>query len=191
MQKSAFLGKWLWILFWLIVPSTLAGLIGLIPALFLPGKILEILVLTAYALILQKSAAAEENYHAAGVGMLVSVALEFVSLCLFGERMEEGWGLLLMLPAAILLLVGEYYEYMGHADVLMDVDSQLSEKWSKLWKWYIGAFAATLGSIVLALFIPMLALFLILAAEIAILVVSILKLVYLYRTAKRFREFSL
>lgn len=191
MQKSALLGKWLWILFWLIVPNTLAGLIGLIPALFLPGKILEILVLTAYALILQKSAAAEENYHAAGVCMLVSVALEFVSLCLFGERMEEGWGLLLMLPAAILLLVGEYYEYMGHADVLMDVDSQLSEKWSKLWKWYIGAFAATLGSIVLALFIPMLALFLILAAEIAILVVSILKLVYLYRTAKRFREFSL
>ena len=84
-------------------------------------------------------------------------------------------------------MVGEYQEYMGHSELLWDVDVELSDKWHKLWKWYIGCFLALLASIVVILLSPILGLLVTLAAAIGILVVLIVKLVYLYRTAMLFR----
>ena len=47
-----------------------------------------------------------------------------------------------------------------------------------------------IGSILLALFSPILGTVLLIGAGIGIVIVNITKLVYLYRTAKVFREFS-
>lgn len=54
----------------------------------------------------------------------------------------------------------------------------------------IGMTLGLLGSIVLMLIIPILGLIVALVTAIGTVVVSILKLVYLYRTAKTFREYS-
>ena len=59
----------------------------------------------------------------------------------------------------------------------------------QLWKWYIGMTLGLLGSILLMLIIPILGLLVALVTAIGTIVVSILKLVYLYRTAKVFREY--
>lgn len=192
-RRAPFFGKWLWVLFWLFVPSALAGLmtndnvVQWLPGLFWPGEILNFVCLMAYGLILLKLSSEEECYRAAGICTLVAAAVGFLTDCISHASGGAAWTLLLTLPAAIVVLVGEYREYTGHAAVLVGVDAVLSEKWERLWKWYIWSFGGLLGGTFAALLIPLLGLLVMLAAAIGVLVVSILKLVYLYQTAKIFR----
>ena len=85
-------------------------------------------------------------------------------------------------------LVGEYFEYAGHAALTEPVSTGLSQQWERLWKWYIGMFLALMGSLVLSLLLSFVGFLLALAAAIGFWVVSIIKLVYLYRTAKLFKK---
>lgn len=195
-RRSPVLGKWLWFLFWLIVPSSVASIMTqesvaeILPALYLPGQILSVVCSVVYGLILLRLGAEEDHYRKAAIYLLVSGAVNAVVtvISLFNE--ESAWTMIISIPAAVAALFGEYNEYMGHSSVLYYVDQELAEKWSKLWKWYIGTFGALLGSILVVIIAPILGLLVLLAAAIGILVVSILKLVYLYRTAKLFREYS-
>ena len=59
-----------------------------------------------------------------------------------------------------------------------------------LWKWYIGVFIALFGSIVVMLIFRLLGLLVLLAALVGTVVVEILALVYLYQSAKEFKEYS-
>ncbi len=195
-RKSVVLGKWLWLLFWLVLPGTVAGLlttdvvVEYAPALDRIGEILSFAVTALYSLILLKLTAQEDRYRIAGICGLVGGGISLVLALVTGTGETPVWSLLLSVPAAIVSLVGEYHEFTAHAAVLRDVDRELSEKWERLWKWNLGALLAMLGSIVLMLFIPVLGVLTLLAAAIAVCVVAVLKLVYLYRSARRFREFS-
>lgn len=194
-RRAPVLGKWLWFLFWLIVPSSVASIMTqesvaeILPALYLPGQILSVVCSVVYGLILLRLASEEDHYRKAAIFLLVAGAVNAVVtvISLFDE--ESAWTMIISIPAAVAALFGEYNEYMGHSAVLYYVDQELSEKWSKLWKWYIGTFGALLGSILIVMIAPILGLLVLLAAAVGILVVSILKLVYLYRTAKLFREY--
>lgn len=194
-KRAPVLGKWLWVLFWLIVPSTIAGLmtqdsvIEFAPALYISGQILNAIVSVAYGLILMKLASEEDRYRTAGICALVAGGVSVLLAFITGTAATPTWTLLFSIPAAIVSLVGEYNEYMAHSTVLTGVDDALSEKWEKLWKWYIGLFCAMFSSLLVMIIIPLLGALVILVAAIGVIVVSILKLVYLYRTAKIFRDY--
>ena len=195
-KRAPVLGKWLWIIFWLIIPSTLGSLMTnetvaqVLPGLFMPGQIISAICSLAYGAILLKLGSEEEWYHTAGICALLAGAVSAVTALISGPGEEPKWMLLFTLPAAIAAIIGEYNEYMGHSAVLSGVDNELSEKWEVLWKWYIGLFLGMLGCILVMLIAPVLGAIALLGAAIGTVVVSILKLVYLYRTAKIFREFS-
>lgn len=194
--KAVFLGKWLWILFWLIIPSTVAGimtnenLVAVLPGLNLPGQILQVAALLLYGGVLIKIACEDERYKTAGVCCLISAGVSVLVTILSYGKETPGWTLLFTIPAMIVSLVGEYNEYSARAEVAGDVSPELFDKWTNLWKWFIGMTLGLLGSIVLMLIIPILGLIVALVTAIGTVVVSILKLVYLYRTAKTFREYS-
>ena len=194
--KAVFLGKWLWILFWLIIPSTVAGimtnenLVAVLPGLNLPGQILQVAALLLYGGVLIKIACEDERYKTAGVCCLISAGVSVLVTILSYGKETPGWTLLFTIPAMIVSLVGEYNEYSAHAEVAGDVSPELFDKWTNPWKWFIGMTLGLLGSIVLMLIIPILGLIVALVTAIGTVVVSILKLVYLYRTAKTFREYS-
>lgn len=194
-KRVPVLGKWLWILFWLIIPSTIASILSndniaeWIPSFYIPGQILSAICSLAYGLILVKLASEEDRYRTAGICCLVGGAVSLLIVMIAGGAEIPTWTLLLSIPVAIVGLVGEYYEYMAHSTVLGGVDDELSEKWCVLWKWYIGLFCVMIGSLLVMLMIPILGALAILAAAIGTIVVGILKLVYLYRTAKLFREY--
>ena len=78
---------------------------------------------------------------------------------------------------------------MGHTDVLRDVDRALSDKWFKLWKWYIGTFLGMIAGTVLAVIIPLIGMIVVLASTIGTLVVSIVKIVYVYKMSKAFQNY--
>jgi len=198
-KRAPILGKWLWVLFWLVVPATIAGLlesnvvsevVPVAPSLLLVGQILTAVCSLAYGVILLKVSSEEDRYRTAGICALVGAGVSLLVAILTGGAEGVTWTLILTIPAAIVGFVGEYNEYMAHSAVLVGVDNDLSSKWEKLWKWYIGLFLGMFGCIIVMLIVPLLGALAVLGATIGVAVVSILKLVYLYRTAKVFREYQ-
>lgn len=190
-QKAGLLGKWLWFLFWLIIPSALASamtnenIVQLFPALYWPGQILNTLCSVAYAVILLKISSENKHYLTSGICCLISV----ISSTILAFISTQAWTLIISLPAAVISLIGEYHEYVAHSEIIYEIDEEQSKKWTSLWKWFIITFCAMFASIIVILLSPFLGLAVLLISLIGVLVVSILKLVYLYRTAKLFREY--
>ena len=194
-KRAPVLGKWLWIIFWLIIPSTIGNIMAnentakLLPGLLIPGQIINAICALAYGAILLKLGSEEDRYRTAGICSLIAGVSSALAAIINGGADGVTWILIFTIPAAIVAIVGEYNEYMAHSTVLSGVDNELSEKWEVLWKWYIGLYLGIFGSILLMLIIPVLGAIAVLGTTIGTVVVSILKLVYLYRTAKIFREY--
>ena len=194
-KRAPMLGKWLWIIFWLIIPSTIGSIMAhettakILPGLFMPGQIINAICSLTYGAILLKLGSEEDRYRTAGICALIAGASSALAAIINVGSEGATWILIFTIPAAIVAIVGEYNEYMAHSAVLSGVDNELSEKWEVLWKWYIGLFLGMLGCIIVMLIIPILGAIAILGCAIGTVVVSILKLVYLYRTAKIFREY--
>ena len=194
-KRAPMLGKWLWIIFWLVIPSSIGSIMAhettakILPGLVMPGQIINTICSLTYGAILLKLGSEEDRYRTAGICALIAGGVSAVVAIITVAAEEATWTLLFTLPAAVVAMVGEYNEYMAHSAVLSGVDNELSEKWEVLWKWYIGLFLGMFGCIIVMLIIPILGAIAILGCAIGTIVVSILKLVYLYRTAKIFREY--
>ena len=190
-RNAQLLGKWLWVLFWLIIPSAVGSLmtndtiLTLFPQLEVPGQIINILCSVAYMVILLKISPVERDYRTAGICHLLGVVMATLVLVLIDAFLAVS---ILALPMVIVSIVAEYYEMHAHAAVLYGVDDELAAKWLKLWRWNLYTYGAMIVSLLLMIVIAMLGLLVLMAAMIALIVVSICKLVYLYRTAKLFRE---
>lgn len=195
-ERAPILGKWLWILFWLFIPSAIASVLtnenitALLPGLYIPGLVLSAICSVAYGVILIRLAPQEAHYRVAGICALICSAASVLTACVSGGAEDPAWILLISIPAAIVSLVREYNEFTAHSFVLTGVDNELSEKWSFLWKWYLGTYGALFGSLLVIVISPVLGLLVTIAAAIGLIVVSILKLVYLYRAANIFRSFT-
>lgn len=192
-RRAPVLGKWLWLLFWLVIPNVLGNLMSnetvasAFPGLRVPGEVVNVLCTLAYGVILWQLRRLEDGYRAAAVCSMAGAA--GVLLALFvTETAGAGIALLLLVPVMIVQLYGTYREYNAHAAMLDGADDTLAENWRKLWKWEIGLLLGLIGCFLLAMIAGILGLLALLADAIGIIVVSILKLVYLYRTAKLFRE---
>ena len=194
-ERAPVLGKWLWIIFWLVIPSSIGSIMShettakILPGLFMPGQIINAICSLIYGAILLKLGSEEDRYRTAGICALIAGVSSALAAMINGGSDGATWILIFTIPAAIVAIVGEYNEYMAHSAVLSGVDNELSEKWEVLWKWYIGLFLGMFGCIIVMLILPILGAIAILGCAIGTVVVSILKLVYLYRTAKIFREY--
>ena len=194
-KRAPVLGKWLWIIFWLVIPSSIGSIMShettakILPGLVMPGQIINAICSLTYGAILLKLGSEEDRYRTAGICALIAGASSAFAAIINGGSDGATWILIFTIPAAIVAIVGEYNEYMAHSAVLSGVDNELSEKWEVLWKWYIGLFLGMFGCIIVMLILPILGAIAILGCAIGTVVVSILKLVYLYRTAKIFREY--
>lgn len=192
-RRSPVLGKWLWLLFWLVIPSVLGNLMSnetvteVLPVLRAPGEVLSLLCMLARGFILWQLRQIEGGYRAAGVCYVAAALADTLAEALRG-RIGDGLVLLLLLPVLAVELYGTYREYEAHAAVLDGVDDGLAAKWRLLWKWEIGLLLGMFGCVVLAIFSALLGLLVLLADFIGIIVVSVLQLVYLYRTARLFRD---
>ena len=184
--------KWLWVMFWLIVPGTVASLLSndtiatLLPSLKVPGLILSIVCNIVCAVSLLYLSAQEDRYKTAGICVLVCAAWSIVLIATNGNEIVQSWTAVLSIPFGIVGFVGSYNEMTAHSIILTGVDAELSEKWSKLWKWYIGSYCAILCSTLLVVIAGVLGLLVLVAAAIVFVVVDILKFVYLYQTARAF-----
>lgn len=193
-SRASVLGKWLWLLFWLIVPSTIADLMAsdtfaeANPGIYMAGQILSALCSLAYGILLLKASSQEGRYRTAGFCALAVGGINGAAAVIPGGVAVLSSSLILTVPLAIIGLVGEYNEYFAHAIVLSGIDIDLSGKWDALWKWHFCLYIGMICCTFLMATAPFLGSIALIAAAIGIAVVRIVKLVYLYKTAKTFRE---
>lgn len=193
-EHAEILGKWLWILFWLIIPSAIAGILsnenlfGKESGVYIFGTLLSMVVGILYGMILLPMRGVEEKYRIAGIFSILAAVL---SMGLDVIQVESPLMVLVIgLPTLILGLVAKYYEFHSHGAVLREFDLEFSQKWLTLWKWYC---VVIVGMIVSTLFVfvsILLAAIFILVFTIAVAVISIVQLVYLYKMAKLFRQYA-
>lgn len=184
----ALLAKWMRILFWLIIISTAANLLtsenvtNAAPPLASAGQILNIAANVAYGVVLLKIASESMNYRNSAICRFITVAVA-IAVIPISDNTESFIAIPVVILSIVMDMVGEYYEFMGHAEVLRGADRTLSYKWLTLWKWYIGTFLGMIGGTVLAVMIPLIGLIVVLASTVGTLVISIVKIVYIYKTA--------
>ena len=187
------MGKWVWLIFWLVVPMELASLLTLdfvvraVPAAEVVGTALELLCGLACALFLWKLTPVLREYRTAA---LCQIAVALVNLFLLA--LPEGSALILLLgiPAIVLGFYGNYVEFHTHAQVVEPLDAGLAASWRKLWKLLL----LSLGSLVLLIFSMLLGPGAVVLAGLAVLGLTVyyavMRMVYLWRTAKCFREWT-
>lgn len=194
-KRSLVLGKWLWILFWLFIPSGIAAILGnqsfisSFPGIYVTGCILNVVCSMTYGLILIRLSSEEERYRTAGIFALVFAALSIIVMIISNVSQSNSLILLTSVPSIIIKFISEYNEYMAHSTALCGVDNELSDNWEKLWKWYIGLICSVIGAFLLMIVLPIVGMIAMVAAAIGIIIVSIMKLVYLYKTADIFRKY--
>lgn len=194
-RRAPALGKWLRVLFWLVIAANIIGLAGsdyfrqAAPGIYLLSRTGALACQAAYGTVLLMLSREEHGYRTAGVCALAAMGANALVAVISGTGDPPDWILLLAIPAGLLALIGMYGECNANSQVLDGVDNCLAEKWTKLWKWYVGCVAAMFGSI-LILAMPLLGGIVLLGATIGDLVVNILKIVYLYRTSKIFGMYA-
>ena len=183
---AAILGKWVWVLFWLAMAGIVVGLLGNIESLSGILSVIKLGLAVAMGLIdLKKLSEAHDGFRLAALGGFTAAATSLLSIVGVGKTLNTVLTLALLIPS----MVGMYYEFTTYSDLLQGVDNDLSEKWRKLWKIYIICAGVTFGSLLL-LFIPTLAVLAMLGSVVGLLVASVLEWIYLYKTAKVFREIT-
>ena len=191
-RNAPVLAKWLWLLFWLVIPRTLAETLtpdvvaSAFPAAGTVGEVLGALASLAYGVFLWQLRTVDGRYRTAALCSLAGSAGSAVIL--FAVPEESGLWWLMSLAIIGVGLWATYQEYYAHADVLEGLDDALSGKWRRLWRWEAGSMLALFGCLLLVLLSAILALLILLAASIGLIVAAVLQLVYLYRTAKLFRR---
>ena len=189
------LAKWTNILFWLIIVSTVAkfltseNMTNAVPVLAFTGQILNIAATAAYGVVLMKIASESMHYRNSAICCFITAVIS-VAVIPISDDTESFIAISVVIVSVVINMIGVYYEFMGHADVLQDVDRTLSDKWFKLWKWYVGTFFGMIGGTVLAVIIPMIGMIIVLASTIGTFVVSIVKIVYIYKMSKVFGKYS-
>lgn len=193
--RAKVLGKWMMLYFWMMLVPMIPGFIGGIESSLETGTIIGTVVgwvcsaVSVY--ILFQMGTVQRRLHTCAVLNLVALAGEVITVLLNNETVTNLWSV----PGAVISLVAAYQFMHGCADALVGVDQEMSEKWLRLWKWFVGAMIALLVSVPLLL-VAMMAenaaiiiviSILVIAVAVTVIVQSIREIVLTYRTAKTFR----
>ena len=191
-ENVKLLGFWMWILFWLVIVSCVVRLvlndsmIGEYPFLKRGMVIFNFISNVGYCLVLLRLLAVSDHYRYSAIAGLVGAFVSFIAAFSANPTVA----LVVTLASAVIAFVREFQEYMGHADAAQDVDNELSEKWGKLWYWYFGSTCLSCLGAVLAMFGSGLGVLAVLLGTLTTAVVSVIKIVLLYKAATLFKNYS-
>ena len=193
-KQMPLLAKCLTVIFWVSlavnIPAVMSNEFTVsLPGLYRTGQILSIVLSLAITGVYFSLRKVNDRYQKAAIYLGISLLADFVLNWITGGE-SRTWTLLVSIPAAVLSFAGKFQLYNAHSEVLVPVDYELSEKWMKLWKWYIRLFVAIIAGLLLVVILPVLGLLAVVAAAIGTIVVAIMELTYLYRMMDRFRNYA-
>ena len=190
-DRNAYLGRWLMVLFLLFIPNNIGSILAdysfreLIPGLYYAGELLSFISLIVYGVILLRMSHMAPGYSTAGICTLLMSGINGFYILVLGVTEVPK---LIALVMTVIGLVSMYNEYNGHAAVLYQSNPALAAKWEALWKWTYGMYAAMIVCPIFSTIIPILGVLGVLTTLIGLLVVMIMKLVYLWQSARHFQK---
>lgn len=158
--------------------------------LYVAGRLLYIACYAAYAFILFQLSSIEDRYRIASLCMLGCAAVNGLVILNAGSVLFYVLFVPVELVIAIVGIISEYNECMGHSSVLAEIDPVRSGKWRSLWDWYVRFMVAGILGIMFMWVNSNLGFIIVLCAGLGGFVLRILKLVYLYQTAQVFRRYQ-
>ena len=188
-------------LFWVLIVWNIAELLtlGIIEngtdRLYVPRELIKTAASAIYGILLLRIASESPRYRIAAVCWFINAAGSAVQIPLSaGENAVAILNGMINLGVSAAMLTGTYYECARHSDVLLEADGELSDKWLRLWKWYVRFLLILIGGIFLGAVIPAVGMIILIAAVavslIIAIVLSVLKLIYLYKMSKIFQTYS-
>ena len=188
-------------LFWVLIVWNIAELLTLritdngTDRFYVPRELLKTAATVIYGILLLRLASESPRYRIAAVCWFINAAGSAVQIPLSaGESAVAVLNGMINLGVSAAMLTGTYHECAGHSDVLLEADGELSDKWLRLWKWYVRFLLILIGGIFLGAVIPAVGMLTLIAAVavslIIAIVLSVLKLIYLYKMSKIFQTYS-
>lgn len=185
------LAKWTGILFWLIILQTISGVFTsenvekAVPALAAAGGLAKAVFTAVYGAVLLKIASESIRYRSAALCCFMA-SMAGLILAGVSNSIDSPAAVAAAFISVVIGMLGEYYEYMAHAEVLDEVNWDFSRKWYKLWKWYLATFLGIIGGTVVTVMIPFIGMLIVLASTVGNLAVSVGKIIYIYKMSKVF-----
>lgn len=199
-EKAPVIGKWMTFYFWMIFVNLIPSTIAVVEEMNHSGTIIGVMLGWVCAAVMIFAQFQMGRYQdrlklCAGLNTVLLVGGIVVEL-VGSEPLSELWGI----PSVIISLVVLYQFMHGCGDLLVGVDNEQSDKWYRLWKWYIwlmvGGIVGVPVLMVIAFMLEdfgvmgLLIVGVVLAWAVLILAQAVREVVYIYRTAKTFRRIA-
>lgn len=195
-ERAKAFGKWMWLYFLLMIQSIIPGIIAVVEEQFQTGTIIGTLLGWIYAAAMLYAmfqlGRVQDRLRTCAILNAVALAAQIILYFVNSEMLTDLWDI----PSFIMGLVVSYQLMHGCGDALAGVDNEQSNKWYRLWKWYVGLLIGGVVGVPAVISMSVFAEneFLLIIAVIAMLawagmlIVQLVKeYVYIYRTAKIFR----
>ena len=196
-KMAPMLSRWLWIIFCLSIISAAANLLtGNVirenaQQLYNAGSVISTVMKIIIGLLLIRLSSVSGNFVKAGVYMIISSVLSFISIFIPDHSLAlELLTALIAIPELILTLLSDYNLYTGYSNIMVNADNTLAVKWDELWTWTKRAMIAMIVDVLLLLLAPLLGAIVLIVCSIGLLIISIIRLIYQYQSAMVFRAIS-
>lgn len=197
-EKAPALGKWMMVLFVLNIVNLLVDVLtidtirNVVPGLYIIGSVLGLVIRAGMVWAFFKLQNGSERFRTVGICMIVSIVVGAANgLIPSGYVSLSAISFILTVAMLVLELVMYYQEFKGFEETLEYVYPMLSESWNFLWKLFVGYLIGYMAGIVLLVFVQILGVLVMIISVIIGLVASVLRLVYMYRSATKFKYYSL
>lgn len=190
-EKARELSRKLNVLFWV---GVIVAVVDLIKSDSLVSAVCGII----YAVLLIMMGRLNGFYKKSGVIVFISMGVTVIwlvvttaALFTYGiGAMGIYMAILVTIVIAVLTIYGAYCEIKGHSACLEEVGNPLADTWMTIWKWLLAGYVCVGIGMVMLFIVPALGTIASLAGGIIMFVISIVKLVYIYKTMAVFRDYN-
>ena len=189
-SRAPLMAKWLMTMFWANIAHIIINFIKIESSVVYTTiqNILIAICSLVICLSLFKMRGEDERYGRAALFQLIPLVINLIPTLVIDSYNTLVWlSVLVSLIAAVFSLLATYNEYHAHSCIVGGLDSELGDRWQKLWVWQIIGIAGTFVSLLLTVLAAGLGAVLVLIVAIYVLVIQIIYLVTLYRSAKAYR----
>lgn len=189
-RRAPLMAKWLMAMFWANIAHIIINLIKIESSgtYTTIQSVLSFICTIVICVSLFQMRGEDRRYGLAALFQLIPLVFNIIpSLVIDSYDTMVGLVIVVALISVVLSLLATYNEYHAHSSIVGGLDSELGDRWQKLWVWQIIGIVSTFFAILLALVAPGFGAFLTLAAAVYVLVIQIIYLVTLYRSAKAYR----
>ncbi len=178
--RAATMAPVLWKIFWLMVVANVLSLLGFIPALNRIVTIFGYVAAIIVAMLVLTLKDVDKRFWTAGCCAMAAALLNLAGLFIG----SNGFVTLLSLASSVCSLFAMYYELNTMGEIVGQADVQLGQNWHNLWKYRMIALVTGIGCVLLVFIAAALAAIILLGVALAVLTLSVMQMVYYYKTAK-------